>query len=612
MWVSLRNAGLFNWHTPLIRCLSQFALDSFRPRQTLPGRNFKPKQGVNMSWIIGTNCQTPEGPDIAKHCPDKPLFTLEHGGYTLCAGGNPRTCWRGTLPRGEGYLVLGAPAVLRGDTYSALTEEAANAILPNEERLRGLDGHYLILIFGEDGIRIYNDPLGKRSLYIRQSAKDVFFTSSLAILKAALRPELDFRALGVYWHTMFPPSNDRYAPADAGYFKDVRVLGTGGKAVLGAAVRIESRLFKPAKEKRDIYSLLRSFCLLPLSQAARIAVSLSGGMDIRPLLAVYLGAGAEISAIHYGNDDSSDFRIAQRISAQFRIPFRHISYETAEGSDPWAQAVEFKRKWGVTAPPANAPYLGYYHEVAKDCDFYVSGYFGELFRFRFFVAHLASLFKGKKPGVADLSAYLYRNPARVFIPEVNRELQLGYGESIQRAFTQMPSPTTMGNPKWFNLFLARYSPFTVNMPALAELDCLLVDHMPWLQSGIIAQHWQLGFGFQLAEGVHRGLIRRNCPQLAQFPLALADVQAPYFYRQYMLKLKMWQYYRRRPLTRESRADRFLAINRESILDLFHSDRVRDYAPYDRTSLEASLAAYYQGDMGQRDALMCWLAVELGR
>jgi len=565
-----------------------------------------------MSWIIGANRRTLDKEESEKYCPGKPLFSLERNGFMILAGGNPRTCWRGTLPNQEDYIVLGTPAVLRDDTYISLTEESARAILPDEEQLRNLDGHYLILVFGQNGIRAYNDPLGKRSLYIRHSGKEIFFTSSLTILRDALRPELDFRALGVYWHTMFPPSNDRYAPADACYFRDVQVLGTGGKAVLGNSVRIESRLFNPAEENRDIYSLLKSFSLLPLSSSARIAVSLSGGMDIRPLLAVYLGAGADISAIHYGDDDSSDFRIAKQISSHFHIPFRHISYEVAEGNDAWDQALEFKRRWGVMAPPANAPYLGYYQEVAKDCDAYVSGYFGELFRFRFFVAHLTSIFKLKKPGYADLSAYLYRNPARIFVPEINRELQRGYGESLQRAFEQMPSPAGMGNPKWFNLFLTRYSPFTVNMPALAELDCLLVDHMPWLQSAIIAQHWQQGFLFQLGEGVHRTLIRRNCPELEKFPLALADVHAPFYFRQYMLKLKMWHYYRRRPLTRVSRADRFLTINRQNIMDLFQSSRVREYAPYDRQSLESSINAYYQGDTNQRDALMCWLAVELGR
>jgi hypothetical protein len=502
--------------------------------------------------------------------------------------------------------------LIRDSSYETISEDMLQTILLSEDKISQLEGHFLLLLIAENSIRAYNDPLGKRNLYISQQGKEIFFTSSLPLLKKALHPELDFRAMGVYWHTMFPPSNDRYAPSDKSYYKGVQVMGTGGKALLGDEIRIESQLFQPAAQKEDILSLLESFCLLPVQSPNRIAISLSGGMDIRPLLAVYLKAGADVSAIHYGNDDSTDFRIASGIASKFNIPFRHISYESAEGADSWAQALEYKHKRGIAASPANAPYMGYFAQVAKDFDVYVSGYFGELFRFRFYIAHLKSLFKSKKLGVADLNAYLYRIPAHIFIPEVAREMHFGYRESIQKAFERMPSPQGMLNPFWFNLLLTRYSPFTVNMPNLSEQDSLLLDHMPWLQSGIIAQHWQQGFAFQLAEGVHRSLLRRNYPALEKFPLALADVQAPYFYRQYMLKVKMWHHYRNRPLTRESRADRFLEMNQQNIRDLFASQQVRNVAAYDRASIGQSLDAYYKGNKQFRNELMSWLAVELGR
>ena len=565
-----------------------------------------------VSWIVGTIGGGASGRDLKKHCPQEPLVCIERDGCAVYAGGNTRTCRAGKLSSGEDYIVLGAPAFVEGSVYLPLTESALREILPSEDTLRQLDGHFLICIIGPDCTRAYSDPLGKRNLFIWQQGLEIYFTSSLPLLKAIRRPELDWRALGAYWHTMFPPSNDRYAPTDRTYYRDVQTLGTGGKAVLGSAIKVETRIFQPAKIKRDIYSLVRSFCLLPASEPGRVAISLSGGMDIRPLLAVYLKAGVPFSAIHYGNADTCDFRIARQICAKFGIPFRHISYESAEGSDPWAQAVEFKRRWGITAPPANAPYLGYYRYVAQDFETYVRCYFGELFRFRFFVAHLASVFKGRRIKASDLSAYLYRVPARIFMPEINRELHEGYQEALQRAFGQMPAPGTLSNPHWFNLFLTRYSPFTVNMPALSELDSILVDHMPWLQSAVIGQHWNLSLPFQLAEGVHRKLIKREFPALEHFPLALAEVQAPYFYRQYMLKVRMWRHYRSHPLTRESRADRFLVLNKQNIIDLFDSRAVREFEAYDRVALSASLNAYYRGDPRQRDTLMCWLAVELGR
>lgn len=80
----------------------------------------------------------------------------------------------------------------------------------------------------------------------------------------------------------------------------------------------------------------------------------------------------------------------------------------------------------------------------------------------------------------------------------------------------------------------------------------------------------------------------------------------------MLKVRMWRHYRSHPLTRESRADRFLQMHQPQIRDLFESHAVREFEAYDRAVLSASLNAYYRGDPRQRDTLMCWLAVELGR
>ena len=565
-----------------------------------------------MSWLFGRIGYIKTGMELRERCPQPPLVTIELADTCIYAGGNSRTLLSGMLASGEQYIVLGYPVLINGDSYENISQRNLPGLLQTEGFHERLDGHYLILIVGKNGIRAYNDPLGKRTLYIHQLDGEIFFTSSLSLLKSVIQPELDFRKLGAYWHTMFPPSNDRYAPTDQSYFKDITMLGTGSCAVLGKEFSLRNKLFVPSTQKKDIYSLLKSFCLVPTGDSSRVAIALSGGMDIRPLLAVYLNAGQKISAIHYGNKDTQDHQIGKEIAEKFGIPYRHISYEEAEGSDPWAQAVDFMGSRGVTANPVNAPYLGYYGKVAEEFDTFVSGYFGELYRFRFFVAHLLSLFKSKKLTVADLNAYLYRIPAKVFIPEVATQLHQGYAHQIREVFAKMPSPKEMLNPFWFNLLLARYSPLTVNMPSLSDLDCALLDHMPWLQSEIISQHWHQSFPFQMAEGVHRTLLRRNYPALEQFPLAALDVKAPYPYRQYMVKVKMWQHYRKHPLTRISRSDRFLEINQAQILDLFHSQRVKDYIPYDRISLSDSITAYYRGDKTRRDTLLSWLAIELGR
>lgn len=565
-----------------------------------------------MSWIIGSLGKSNAAADHSRSCPDTPTSSYSSDRIRIWAGGISTTFQTGKLASGDEYYVLGYPVEVKGSSYQSISEADWETILSDESRISNLDGHFLIIINDGKQLRVYNDPLGKRSLYIVESPDEIFFTSSLAALRKIKHPDIDFQALGIHWHTRFPPSNDGYSPGLSCPYQGVQILGTGSKAILGDSVSIKNTLLSPASESKDIYRLLESFCLLPASQSLRMAIGLSGGMDVRPLLAVYLKAGIELTAVNYGNDDSMDFRIAQSMAQDFRIPFRHIAFEEAEAENSWDQALDFMQTRGLCANPANAPYQGYYKIVSEFADCFVSGYFGELFRFRFFIAHLASILKGRKPALHDLASYLYHIPPGIFKPEIRRQLHSGFMDNLKASFEAMPSANGMANPMWFNLFLARYCPATVTQPILNDLDNVLLDHMPWLQSEIIKQHWQHSFGFQLAEGIHRSLLKRNFPALEAYPLALADISAPYYYRQYMVKLKMWSYYKKHPLTRENRLDRFLQNNKEAIMDLFNSASVQTNQAYDLNEIESYLSYYYKGDGGFRSAVNTWLAFELGQ
>lgn len=565
-----------------------------------------------MSWIIGSLNKSDNARDYHLDCPENPVVVYDTGRIKLRAGGKSPTFRTGKLASGAQFYVLGYAARVIGKSYFSIADTDWESVLSDESGIKQLDGHFLIVINTGRELRIFNDPLGKRDLYIMEDADEIFFTSSLSLLRKIKAPRIDFTGLGLHWHTRFPPSNDSYSPGFSSPYRGVQNLGSGATAVLGNGVQITRNLLSPASEHKDVYQLLESFCLVPVSQSLRVAIGLSGGMDVRPLLAVYLKAGVRLTAVHYGNEDSMDSSIARQISSDHQIPFRHISYEEAEGSDSWEQAVEFMETRGFTANPANAPYQGYYRIVSEFADCFVSGFFGELFRFRFFIAHLASILKLRKPALQDLAAYLYHIPAPIFKPEIHAQLHRGFMNSLRESFDAMPPAGGMLNPLWFNLFLARYLPSTAVGTILADLDTVLLDHMPWLQAEIIRQHWQYGFGFQIAEGIHRNLLKRNFPALASYPLALADVSAPYYYRQYMLKLKMRSYYKTRPLTSANRLDRFLQTHKTQINDLFLSSRVQHNESYNLPLIETYINRYYKGDGGYRNPVNGWLAFELGK
>ncbi len=565
-----------------------------------------------MSWIYGSLYKTKQHHQSPRY--KTPLEEYHSDLIDIFAGGKSETLWQMLHPSKPQHVVfvLGNPILRVQDDYRYPDPGDWLQILASEQSIWALDGHWLILIAGPEGILAYNDSLSKRTLYFHESAERVFFTNYLPILRDVVHPQIDYARFGVYWHSMYPPSFDRYAPSQGSYFQDIEMLGTGGKAQISntGVMTLSSRSWTPDPEPYNLNTLMENMTLLPYRAGKKVTIGLSGGMDCRPLLAIYLKHKIAVNVATLGSESSQDYLIAHKIATHFGLPFQHISYDAAGAT--WDQAIDYVQSRGVLFNPANSIFMGYYPLLAENTDVYISGYFGELYRFRFMVAHLkSSLIKGSLDyhAIAD---YLYGNPTSFFATDAVRQMHQGFWHSIKDEVAKMPSSLDMPNPMWMNLFLVRNSPRSVNMPNLAWIDQHLIDHMPYLQSSIISGHWQYGFWNQMNEKLHRSIIHEACPALESFPLALADATAPYYYRQYAVKVKMWAYYRKRPLRTTSRAEAFLEKYKEQILALTRDSAIRNDSALDMPKLDAIMAAYYNGDKSLVGAMTSFLAFALGK
>lgn len=153
-----------------------------------------------------------------------------------------------------------------------------------------------------------------------------------------------------------------------------------------AGLSMKHQPFLPAEEKHDLPLLLENMCLLPLLSGRKVCVGLSGGMDIRPLLAILLSSGMPFTAVHFGTEEGEDYRIARKIAEDHNIPFRFISHQ--EASTGWEMAKDYLFHRGFGFNPASNSLLGYYPILSQEADVFLGGYYGELFRFRFMSAHL--------------------------------------------------------------------------------------------------------------------------------------------------------------------------------------------------------------------------------
>ncbi len=564
-----------------------------------------------MSWLIGSVCKAGNPAQYRGIVPSSPIVELHTSKIWLAAGGASPTFLSGTLADGKTYVVLGYPLACDTNGYRHLHKPDLETILLDEANTRALDGRYLILITDGKTICAFNDPLAKRSLFIHEDGDQIFFCSNLKLLKQAVNPAIDFGKLGIYWHSMHPLSKQKYAPTLNSYYHKVRTMGSAAKLMIDSKVHLETRLFLPDQNRQDPIGLIRTAALAPLESGKTIALSISGGFDMRALLAVYLKAGAHIVAFHRGNKEDLDYQIPSQMAARFGFKIQNISYQETEWQDSWAQILDWMSASLITMNPMNAAYKQYTQMIATEADTMVSGCFGELLRFRLYAAHMASLISLGKVTVSDFSKQLHNYTPCIFQPEICSQLSEGFERDLREACSQMPPSQQMNNPKWMNLFHLRYTNFTKVMPQVAELDSVLLDFMPWLQSRALSQHWNYSTAYQLNESVHRGLVAQDCPALKQYPLVLANITAPYHNRQYQVKLKYWLA-NRNGVVRQHSTDIFLQRYKSQIHDLMASTKVRTYAPYDLARLDKSFDEYHRGMLHHRDTLLSWLAFELGR
>ncbi|MDD4560342.1 MAG: hypothetical protein PHF32_06365 [Candidatus Cloacimonetes bacterium] len=563
-----------------------------------------------MSWLYGYYFK--EGK--TDHAPLRPyLHSFESAKLGVYAGGSGKSLLSFPHPHhpDETVFILGDP-ILRMDTdFRYPVYDDWQRLLSNEELLGYMDGHWLILIAGNQEIRAYNDALCKRSLYLHESSDHYFFCSDISLLKDAGLATLDPAKFGVYWHTQFPPHLRRYGPSRHCCYSDVEMLYQRGRLILGSnGAKFSFQSFSPTAEVQDLHKLLENMTLLPLRAGRKVCLGLSGGMDARTLLAIMLHSKLPFTAVHFGKDDGADYCIAKRITDDFGIPFRFIPESSVDTG--WESAVKYLYERGFGYNPASSCLMQYFPILAEDFDVFLGGYYGEMFRCRMMAAHYYSLFELHGPDYHKFAKYMNLKPTCFFDPEINLILHKGFINSLKEVVAQMPSTKGMINPLWMDLLYVRYSPRSINMPDLCQMDDIINDHMPYLQASLLNQHWHYGAFAQLDEQLHRRMIRMHQPLLRNYPLALARHSAPYIWRPYAVKLIVSMKARREKNPPPSRNDVFLKAHKEQIMNLRYDSRVVQDSWLDHAKVDKIIDEYYKGNSSYMSALLGFVTYVLGK
>ncbi len=230
-----------------------------------------------MSWLYGyLYKEAPKGSPLLLTA-QKALQEKHLPFFDLYAGGSSNTLFWFEFSDTELLVVLGMPVIceMASCRYPSISDW--QNCLKDPDRFLRLDGHFAILHYKQGTLSCYNDSLGKRTLYFRESDTGIFFCSDLSLLKAQGSTEIDYYKYGALWHAMYPPTQGGYAPLSDTYYKGVLSLGTGAKACYHPGqdkLKISNRPFEPSPQALDSIQMLESYCLLPAKTGKRIGIGL--------------------------------------------------------------------------------------------------------------------------------------------------------------------------------------------------------------------------------------------------------------------------------------------------------------------------------------------------
>jgi asparagine synthase (glutamine-hydrolysing) len=226
--------------------------------------------------------------------------------------------------------------MLCGEEYSK--PDLARCLGPEgeDERgfLAGLNGrfHGLLADRARAAITLFNDRYGLHRLYWHQG-KDAFYFAAEAKAILAVRPEareLDPRSLGEYLSC-------GCVLEDRSLFRNIGVLPAGSAWTFrNGALERQGRYFLPSEWEQQgplapqaFYQELRQAfaqCLPRYLQGARVAMSLTGGLDTRMIMAWARPAPGSLPCYTFSGPyrDSQDVRIARQVAAACGQPHESI------------------------------------------------------------------------------------------------------------------------------------------------------------------------------------------------------------------------------------------------------------------------------------------------
>lgn len=572
-----------------------------------------------MSWIlgsIGSFTEAEKGRISAIH--GQALFVIQTKNVYLAAGGIPATCMQGRFDSNQntgwdGWMIVGLGIRWENDGCSFYSASEWSAVLaaavPNFSQL---NGHFVALRYNDREFQVFTDQLGLRTAYAATMASGIVLSTRLDwVARISNNSEIDFEVFGPQW-LAFNQISHR-SPV-----RNVIRLGPGSRSRC-TATSLESRdaLWSPqsgSNDEMEFENILKPFLVPTNVPQEGVSFGLSGGLDSRLMLALFVAMGKRSIQLHvFGDPRNPDVVLSTAIARGLKLDHVHEQYTFQSREQLLSQMKEYLAQIYVTNPASGVIDAGAFYEVAKKKSLILDASWAEIARRQCFNRLLIMGSKALKQRNANrISSYLTLERSDIFSHEAIVTMERGLIEQIQWYLDMTADSTSITNEDFADLLAVRTRVPNYSGFEQARTDSFISAYMPFPQPAVLRSVFRLPPHLKRNGRLFRRMIVSHCPQLASFPLAKGGTTYPFWLAP--LPAHAWIIAKKKlgkPFT-DMRVYELLETLKEYALDLVHSQKLQTCPAYDVQKVRSLVERYYSGDRHLESRVDWWLSFEIWR
>lgn len=403
----------------------------------------------------------------------------------------------------------------------------------DETEQKKLNGHFLILTWNINELKVFTDRLGLRDIYIAKIPHNIIlFSSRIDWLIQLTEAKLNFKEFGSQWLLFNKISSESI-------FTNTQRITAGSSVTISRennSISINKNNWLPALNKNeylpvDFYNTLEKLITFPLIEEEKISLSLSGGMDSRVILSFLLKSNSRNWYTHtFGDSNQPDSIIANRIITDHHIPHEQIDLPFNSMDECLKDIKEYIAETVINNEASAILQLRNYNKLFVSNQVIIDGGFGEIWRREFFnrlllTGHKALIGKSVK----EIVPFLKYHRADIFNDDINNIMLQGCEEQISNTLAELPGIEKIGIENWVDLFAIKTRLVNFYAHEQVRLDSRGFCYMPFIQPDILANLFNVSIKNRKNGRLFRKIINRNFNHLTKYPLAKSQLSYPFWF-----------------------------------------------------------------------------------